>query len=361
MLYRKGSILFNGLHDQSKVWKQVLSTMGAQSAQLTDWFRQQNFGQVLYVGTSNYYNMAISAAQITHLVTGLNSIAITPSELMFGRRPPYDARIRTLVVALSAPVVAQEVGWGLEKLKQIDPRAQTMSLEVEEASLEAELTSQKVVFPELKESTKITVLGASGILLACTFLVGLISGKKVLIDELNRLPDIVENRIKDWQVKAQQLVINKPGNIAFLASGPFEGVAREAAYLMARIAGIPSTSNYFLEFRHGYYGFANNQSLLVGMLSNTFRAAEARVMGELAVTRAQRAIIAEDSAPELETCCDDLLALKSGSSEIARVLLMLPVVQFMTFYMAMSRGINPDNPKHLEHPRFTLKDKPGTK
>ena len=363
MLYRKGSIFFNEMQDQPKIWRKVLETMASKSTSMVEWIRKQNFGQVVYVSTSDFYNIGLSAAKITHLVSGLNSLAVTASELMFGRRPPYDARIRTLVVVLSAPEIAQEIGWGVERLKQLDPKAQIIALEVgEKASLEEGLAITSIVFPELKGNMKIPILSANGMLLACMTLVGWICGKQVLLNELNALPEILGAHLKTWQVKAQQIVMmDKLSNIAFLGSGPFEGVAREAAYLISRVAGLPSTSNYFIEYRHGYYGYATNQTLIVGMVSNTFRVVEERVMADLAITRARRIILAEDGANDLMTRCDDHLELKSGVSEIARVLLLLPVVQFMMFYIAMSRGVNPDNPKHLEHPRMQLKERPGVK
>ncbi|MGM9998712.1 MAG: SIS domain-containing protein [Candidatus Bruticola sp.] len=363
MLYRKGSIFFNEMQEQPKVWRGVLDTMASNSASMIEWIRRQNFGQVVYTATSDFYNIAVSAAKITHLVSGLNSLAVTPSEIMFGRRPPYDARIRTLVVALSTPEISQELGWGVEKLKQLDPKAQVISFEAgESASLEAGLAITSIVFPSLKSNLKVPVLHANGMLLACMNLVGWLCGKQVLLNELNALPDVLGAHLKDWQIRAQQVVMmDKLSNVAFLGSGPFYGVAQEAAYLVSRIAGLPCTSNYFIEYRHGYYGYSTNQTLVVGMISNSFRAVEERVMADLAITRSHRLIVAEDGANDLMTRCDELLELKSGVSEIARVLLVLPVAQFMMFYIAMSRGVNPDNPKHLEHPRMTLKDRPGNK
>lgn len=361
MIYSKGSTVSGELRDLSKVWQKVLEGMAAKRDSVAGWIKQQNFGQVIYIATSDFYNIAISAAKVTHLVCGLNSIAVTPSELMFGRRPPYDARIRTLAVIISTPEFAQETGWGVEKLKQMDPKAQIMSLELGEPKLEAGLAAVPVCLPELKDAAKMPVNCVSGALLACFVLVGWISGKQILLDELGRLPGILDEHLKVWKDKTQQLVLDKPANMVFLGSGPFEGVSREAAFLTTRIAGVPCSSNYFLEYRQGYYGCATNQTMIVGMISNTFKLSEEKVLADLAISRARRIALAEESSTELMTRCDDLLELKSGASEIARVLLMLPVSMYMVFYLSMSRGVNPDNPKHLEHPRMALKDRPGTK
>lgn len=362
MLYRKGSTVFGEIIDQPKMWRTVLSTMESKRAEIFAWIKSQNFGQVIYMATSDLYNAAMSAAKITHLVSGLNSLAASPAEIMYGRRPPYDARIRTLVVVLSAPDVKQELVWGIEKLKQMDPKAQLLALEVEDASIAAEgLVNYSILFSDVKDASKTPIHRVSGLLLASFVLVSWLSGKQMLLDELNRLPDIGEAHIKDWQVKAQQLVLDKPAHMVFLGSGPFLGIAREAAAMVARTAAVHSGSDTFAEYRHGAYGCTTNQSLIVGLMSNTFKNIESRILADVGICRARRVAVAEESSPELITRCDDILELKSGVSEIARVLLMLPAVQFIVFYLAMSRGINPDNPKHLDHPVIALKERPGAK
>lgn len=360
MLYRKGSILFGDLHEQPNKLRQVLATLAQHQESLQNWFKEQNFGQVIYVATSDFYNVAHSLARTTHLVCGLNSVAISASEILYGRRPPYDARIRTLVVVLTNPYLGQELSWGVERLRQLDPRARVLALEVEGSNLAPNLANPSLVFPELKENLKFPAVSVSALFFASLVVISWLGRKENLQAELQRVPDILEAHLKDWQVKSQQLVLDKPNAVVFLGSGPFEGIARQAAFMCDRIAGLPANSNLFVEYRHGYYGCATNQTMIVGLISNTFRHLEERILSDVGVTRARRVALVEDSSTELMTRSDDLLELKSGASEVARTFLLLCVVQFMVFYLAMSRGVNPDNPKHLEHPRMALKERPGT-
>lgn len=360
MLYRKGSTVFNELHELPDLWQKTLDFMTKEREAGVTWLRSQNFGQVVYVATSELYNIAISAAKVTHLVSGLNSIAVTPSEIMYGRRPPYDARIRTLVVVLSNPSFFTETSWGVERLKQLDPKAQFLSLETEEGKF-ASLVNYSLVLSELKDAAKMAVVSMSCLLLASFALVGWISGKQILLDELGRLPGICRDHLKGWQVKSQQIFLDKPAHIVFLGSGPYEGIAREGAMLVSKIATVHSESNYFVEYRHGIYGSANQSSMIIGLFSNTFRNVEESIFADLSATRARRIAIADRSSDDLISRSSDILELNSGVSEIARVVLALVAVQFLVFYLSMGRGINPDNPKHLEHARLELKDRPGAK
>lgn len=360
MLYRKGSTLFGEIHNQPAVWKDVLEVMTQQRESLSAWFKTQNFGQVIYVSTGDLLNVATSASRITHLVSGLNSVAMSFSEILYGRRAPYDVRIRTLIMVLSKPGMACELTWAIEKLKAVDPKAQYLILEAGESELNG-LASVDIAFPNLKDACKVPVATPSGLLLASLATVSLISGKQVLWDELARLPEILESNLKAWQSRAQQIFLNKPTNIVFLGSGPFIGVAQQAALSMQKMAAMPCSAHSCIEYTQGAYASLNNLMMVVVLMSNTFKASEERIIGDLAVTRAIRVAVADQDSTQLARCCDELFEMKSGVSEIARVLLMMPVTQMLAFYMAMAKGVNPDNPKHLDHAPLVLKERPGVK
>lgn len=360
MLYRKGSTLFGEIHDQPRAWQGVLDYLATEREGLRAWLKSLGVGQVVYLATGESLGVAQSVSRMTHLVSGLNSVALPCSEVLYGRRAPYDARIKTLVVLLSRSHGAEEVGWGIEKLKALDPRATVLAIEVGEAKL-ASYADKSLVLTGIKEETKNAIGSISCLMLSCVGLVSLISGKDVLWNEMLRLPEILQKHLKEWQSRAQQIVQSKPSHIVFLGSGPFYGVAGLGSALVAKMAGLPCEHDYFIEYRQANYASLTNLMMVVGLVSNTFRAAEEKVMGDLAVTRANRVAISEDAGSNLMKRCEELFELKSGVSEIARVLLVIPVMQLLAFYVTMSRGVNPDNPKHLDHPELVLRERPGAK
>ncbi|MBQ7567688.1 hypothetical protein IJT17_02670 [bacterium] len=359
MIYRKGATLFNEIHGQSDMWKSVLSEFAARSEEIKGWLKAQGFGQVIFVSSGDYLNIAMSVARITNLVVGLNSVAVPASELLYGRRAPYDVRIKTLAVVMSSTDLAEEIGWGVDRLKQLDPRVQILSLEVGESILSAK-ANQSIVLANVKDSTKIAISSVTAMLLAGYNLVSWLSGRDVLSAELNRLPDILATHLKDWQTSAQRMVQKKPGHVVFLGSGPFLGLAKQSALTMRQMAGITCEAHTFVEYRHGYFASLTNLMSVMGLISNSFGPTEEKVIGDLAVTRVNRLAICDAANPQLGRRCDDILELKTGVNEVSRGLLLLPVIQLYCFYMAIGRGINPDNPKHLDHPKMALKEAPGT-
>ncbi len=358
MLYQKGATVFAEIHDQPRAWREVMGHLSTRREELTAWFKTQNFGQVIYLACSDSLNMASSASRVTHLVSGLNSVAMPASEVLFGRRAPYDSRIKTLVLALARPDEAEEVAWAIQKLRTLDPKAQVMVLHSGEPPQEG-LAHQSLTLPGVQEESKIGTRSVSSLLLAALVLVSWLSNREVLWNELQRLPDLLTARFKTWQARTQQMVQSKPGHVVFLGSGPYYGIASQAALTMREMAGLPCDQHYFLEYRYGAHVSLTNLMAVVGLISNTFRVAEEKVLGDLAVTRSFRVALIEEATDSFRGRADEILELKSGVSEISRVLLMLPALQLMAFYAAVARGINPDHPKHLEHQVLKLKERPG--
>jgi glucosamine--fructose-6-phosphate aminotransferase (isomerizing) len=44
-----------------------------------------------------------------------------------------------------------------------------------------------------------------------------------------------------------------------------------------------------------------------------------------------------------------VLELNSGLGELVRGPLYMPAVQYMAYYRSLSRGLNPDEPRHLSY------------
>lgn len=359
MLYRKGSTLFNEIHGQPDMWRAVLAELNNRADAVKNWLKTQGFGQVIYVTSGDYLNVALSMARITNLIVGLNSVAVPASELLYGRRAPYDVRIKTLAVVLSKGDLAEEIGWGMDRLKMLDPRAQMLAVEMGEAVL-ATRAHQALTFEQVKDSTKIAISTVTAMLLTGYTLVSWLSGRDVLSAELSRLPGLLGDNLPKWQTMAQRMVQKKPSHVVFLGSGPFLGLARQSALTLRQAVGITSEANTFVEYRHGYHACLTNQMSVMGLMSNSFAQTEEKIIGDLASTRVNRLAICDSASAPLSRSCDDVLELKTGVNEVCRGLLVLPVVQLYCFYMAIGRGINPDNPKHLDRPPIMLKEAPGT-
>jgi glucosamine--fructose-6-phosphate aminotransferase (isomerizing) len=125
----------------------------------------------------------------------------------------------------------------------------------------------------------------------------------------------------------------------FLGSGRLYGLANEAMLKMKEMSLSHSEAFHFLEFRHGPKSMVNARSLVIGLLSPRANTHEEHVVDEMAALGAQTLTLGPTSQ---QIRLDDQLPAW------ATPVLYLPPLQLLAYHRAMAKGLDPDNPRHLE-------------
>ncbi len=358
MLYQKGGAVFADIQDQPRAWKSVIEESAVVKDTIVGWLRAENFGQVLLIGSGDGYAVALSAASILHLVSGLNTVAKPSSEILYLRRPPYDSRIKSLIIAISTDGNDLDTQWAVEKMRKLHPACKVLYLGAEPGSI-AELADQKLLAQNTLEETPVRTRSISSILLYSMVLTAWLSGKDVFIKELEKCAEVVDFRSIQDQVRSVASIKPLPTHTSFLGSGPYYGVALYGALKFREMAAMVADYERPLEFRHGYPTWLTNQTLTISLVSDTFRDAELTTSFALGMTRSQRVLVAESLEQKHAIRVEHSVELKSGLSEISRILLMYPAMQLMAFYVALAKGVNPDKPRELENSKVVFETRPG--
>jgi len=116
--------------------------------------------------------------------------------------------------------------------------------------------------------------------------------------------------------------------------------------MLARLRRLP-VAHHPLEFRHGPMSMVNEQTLVVGFLSDTGAAQETRVLEDMSRLGGRTLALVEDRAVFAGWQPDDLVELRSGLDEWERGPLYLPPIQQMAYHRAVAKGLNPDRPHNL--------------
>ena len=95
---------------------------------------------------------------------------------------------------------------------------------------------------------------------------------------------------------------------------------------------------HFLEYRHGPMSMANEEAAIIGLLSPAVAVPEQQVLAEMAAKGATTLSLFAES--------DDIM-LPAHLPTWAYPLLYLPPLQLLAYYRAVSKGVDPDNPRHL--------------
>ncbi|AIU69506.1 glucosamine-fructose-6-phosphate aminotransferase [Thermococcus eurythermalis] len=129
-------------------------------------------------------------------------------------------------------------------------------------------------------------------------------------------------------------------NVIFLGSGILYPIALEAMLKMKEMALFWSEAYPTFEVRHGFKSIADDGTLVVLLVTEPFDwheklTREFQNQGAKVFTVGRRDTGADYfiEVPELD--------------ELASPVIYLPIIQLLAYYKAVSRGLNPDNPRFL--------------
>lgn len=92
----------------------------------------------------------------------------------------------------------------------------------------------------------------------------------------------------------------------------------------------------------------DDQSLVIGLLSEQAQDHELAVMREMQDIGARTIILVESPNTEVEQAGDYVVTLASGLPSSWRAPLYLPFIQLLAFQRALAKGLDPDQPANLD-------------
>ena len=134
---------------------------------------------------------------------------------------------------------------------------------------------------------------------------------------------------------AFELAATNPSRLVVLGGGAAFGLANEAVLKATETSQVPASAFHPLEFRHGPMSVCEPGMIVVGILGGEAEVDERRVLEESAALGATTLTLGpEGPGADLE--------------EMARLPLVLHVLQALALGIAVRRGFDPETPRHLE-------------
>ena len=160
---------------------------------------------------------------------------------------------------------------------------------------------------------------------------------------------MVEGVLADHCLAAQQLAAEGFSRVVYLGSGPFRGLAAEAALKLLELTngGVVALGDTPLGFRHGPKTIVNPDSLVIVFLSNDpyTRLYDLDLLAEIRSDGRARRVMAVSGKPDSMLGDSDLIV--SGGAEAGDAELAFPYVvfaQMLAFHTSLELGLTPDNP-----------------
>lgn len=333
----KGQFTRNEIFTQGDAWAQALDAVHAMSLQI-DGLDVRQYRQVIFTGCGSSYYSSLAAATLFQNITGICARAVPAGELWMDPGAHYSGR-DNLLFAVSRSGSTTEVVQVVRQFKA-DHAGPVFSVYVDDGQPLAHLSDFCLPISGAKEQSIAQTRAFTSMYLALVAVTTLAAGRPDLFEEMRKLPDVGRSLLARYEGYARAVGENLDvDRFYYLGSGERYGLACEGNLKMKEMALTHTEPFYFLEFRHGPISMVNENTVVVGLLSESWRNYEEKVLDDARELGAHVVALAENNAD---------ISFNSNLPENVRSVLYLPLLQTMALYRSLKKGFDPDRPNNLD-------------
>jgi glucosamine--fructose-6-phosphate aminotransferase (isomerizing) len=323
---------YNEIKTQTEAWAQALDVVHASLSP-----KAGDYDQVIFTGCGSTYYLSLAAAALYQELTGRAARAVPAGELLLNSKVVVRDGISHLLVAVSRSGTTTETVKAVEKFKN-ETRGDVAVITNYDEIL-SRMADFNFVIDKGQEQSVAQTRSFASMYVAAAALCAKMAGRNDFVEAMRELPEIGNSVIGNYEGYAKSIGENLSfDRFYFLGSGIRYGLACEVNLKMKEMTLTHSEPFHFLEFRHGPMSMVGKSSVVCGLLSDSNRVHEMKVLEEMKMLGGTVAVVGEKEA---DVC------FESNIPEEVRGVLYLPVLQLMSFYRSLAKGLNPDRPTNL--------------
>lgn len=331
---------------QPEVWRQWLSSAGAQGTVQRVIQNAASKKEFLFVGCGTSYYLAQAAAGTMTLLTGRPARALPASEvLLYPGRVTGVANLQAFVISRSGKT-SEAVRAAHVLSKKLNCATAGITCNTD-SQLQAECHETIVVSPADEQSTVMT-RSFTSMLLTLQLVAAVVAGNTEFAADLMSMAAEFAALLPRFADKLEAFVTRHGfADYIFLGQGPFHGVAQEASLKVMEMSCSYSQFFHSLEFRHGPKAIVSEQTCLMHFLSRSGNGAEAEVLGEMKELGGVNIAVGMEDLAVVNRASDLVLTFPFRGNELALLAPFAVAGQLFGFFSGLKKGWNPDQPKNL--------------
>ncbi len=322
---------YDEIKSQTPAWAEALKLVSHAALPLAE-----DYSQVIFTGCGSTYYLSLAAASLYQELTGRTARAVPGGELWLNPRA-FLSDGRALLIAVSRSGTTTETVQAVSQFRS-ERCGDVIAISNYDEAL-SRMAGTRIVIEEGQEESVAQTRSFASMYVAAAAFCARMAGRNDLLSAMAGLPAAGDALISGYEAYAQEVGEElELDRFYFLGSGIRYGLACEANLKMKEMTLTHSEPFHFLEFRHGPMSMVNGQTLVTGLVSDTNRQHEARVLADMEALGARVLRLAES---------DGEVAFNSNIPEHVRAVLYLPVLQLIAFHRSLTKGLNPDRPNNL--------------
>ncbi len=338
------SYTYEEIRSQSAAWRATLEMTVAEWPRLARSLPLGPEVNFLFVGSGTSLYVAQTAAHSVQEVTGRVARAVASSDVFLSGVSVLPRGVPVVAFVISRSGETSEAVMAAEHLVANCPDSRVVALTCNGDTQLARSAHHSLNLPHAAERSVVMTRSFTSMVIALQAIAALIAGNQDLLEELRRLPDLLDLWWSRFEEFGQAIGTDERcDQFIYLGLGPNEGLAEEATLKLKEMTRTTSEAYNPLEFRHGPISIVREGTAVVLLEGIRERAYMADLEADLKGFGAMVATI----APFQPSTADRSVELPGGLTDVARCALYMPPLQLIAYHRAVAAGLDPDQPRNL--------------
>ena len=341
---KKGINTFSEIKTQADSWEGVIRRINDQADQLK--VKYAGVEEIILTGCGSAFNISNAVAPFFQKLSGKTCRAVHASDLMINLKSFLNPGRSTLVIGYSRSGDTTESVAALENAKKAS--ASTISITCFADSKMAKMADVSLVLEEASEKSVATTRSLTAMILSGYYLAAILTDDKSVCGSLVSLPEIFRQKMEEFHELGRKIGNDEQiRKFAFLGSGSYYGLAREAQLKIKEMVLLPSDSYVSLDYQHGPMSNVDENMLVTIMVSDPGEVYDLELAKNMKKLGGKVLVLCDRDNQGFNKVADYVLELNTQLGDGIRDILYMPTIQFMAYYKSLSVGCDPDNPKNL--------------
>ena len=346
MNHQRGAYTLEEIRSQAESWTGTMNRIDRQSKELLQLVSEAD--NIIFTGCGSAFNVSHALAPVFQRAAGLICRPVHASDMAINSDMFVSPRGKTLVVAISRSGSTTESVMALRKAASLGCR--TLSIVCFPDSPMAKEADASVVLEEASEKSVTTTRSLTSMVLCGQYLSAVSSQDSKRIGMYRTLPEIFRRKSAMFEEIGERISQNpETKKYAFVGSGSYYGLAREAQLKIKEMVLLPSDSYITLDFQHGPMSNVDSAMLVSILVSDSGKDHDLLFTRNMEHLGGKTLVLCDSAGSGFSNAGHYVIELDSDLPDGVRDILYMPPLQFMAYYKSMATGNDPDNPKNLHY------------
>lgn len=319
---------------QVDAWQNADAVLTERQSDVKKMWDDGGFTHVIFTGCGSTHYLSMTAASLFQSETGVMSRAAPASEILFHPEQVFSKNQKTLLVTISRSATTTETVMAAERFRE-NYGENILVISCYDDKPLNQFANFTLAAPAGQELSVAQTRSFSAMTILAEGFAKIVAG--------TYQPDLFSHD-HGSHIATTLAFIEERGlsedfeQYFYLGSGARYGLALEAMLKMKEMSLTYAEAYHPMEFRHGPMSMVDERTLVVGLLAEEAYSAEKAVLDHMRKLGA--------TTVEFSPLDSSDFKLKRSKKPYSMVH-YLPVLQWLAYYRAIEKGLDPDNPRNL--------------